>query len=108
MKYEPHREDLASQGIVYEPIIFSAYGRRHPRTTDMLKLAASKAARSRGWSKTGGLLRWWHRQLAAELWRRVARMVHACMPALELDCEAEAEDDRQGREAHGGPGGTAT
>ena len=79
-KYDPHREDLAAQGIRYEPIIFSAYGRRHPQTTDMLKFAASRAARRRGWSKASGLLRWWHRQLAAEVWRRAARMIHACMP----------------------------
>ena len=79
-KYEDHREDLAVQGIKYEPVIFSAYGRRHPKATDMIKFAASRAARRRGWSNIAGLLKWWHRQLAAELWRRAARMAHACTP----------------------------
>ena len=37
-KYEPHREDLAIQGILYEPIIFSAYGRRHPDPPTCLSL----------------------------------------------------------------------
>ena len=111
-KYEAHRGDLAQQGIVYEPIIFSAYGRRHPRTTDMLKLAASKAARRRGWSKTGGLLKWWHRRLAAELWRRAARMVHACTPIFEAraeDAMGEEEDDGEaGGLGESGPAGIAT
>ena len=92
-KYEPHREDLAAQGIIYEPIIFSAYGRRHPQTTDMLKFAASRAARRRGWLKAGSLLKWWHRQLAAELWRRVARMVHSCMPRDQEMCNSNQDDE---------------
>ena len=94
-KYEPHRDDLAAQGVIYEPLIFSCYGRRHPRTTDMLKLAASRAARCRGSSKSGGLLRWWHRQLAAEIWRRAAKMVHSCTPRWvppEPSDADEAED----------------
>ena len=46
-KYETHRDDLAAQGIVYEPVIFSAYGKRHPRATEMIKFAAFRAARRR-------------------------------------------------------------
>jgi len=91
-KYSPHRNDLEEQGIVYEPLIFSAHGRRHPQTTDMLKFAAARAARRRGWTKAGGLLKWWYRQLAAELWRRAARMIHACMPRVVL-CTGIAEDE---------------
>ena len=41
-KYAAHRDDLAVQGLAYEPLMFSAFGRRHPRATDMLHLAASK------------------------------------------------------------------
>ena len=97
IKYAAHRDDLEAQGIVYEPLIFSAYGRRHPQTTDMLKFAASRAARRRGCSNAKGLLRWWHRQLAAELWRRAARMIHSCMPRgrREYQNVGEQPDDEE-------------
>ena len=29
--YEPHGEELLEGGIVYEPVVFSSYGRLHPR-----------------------------------------------------------------------------
>ena len=70
--------DLQTQGIVFEPMIFSAYGRRHRRATQLIHTAAQRAARHRGWSSAAGLRRWWLRQLAAEVWRRAARMVYAC------------------------------
>ena len=79
-KHAAHRDDLVAQGIVYEPTIFSAHGRRHPKATDMIKFAASWAARRRGWSTATGLMKWWSRQLAAELWRKLARMNHVCVP----------------------------
>ena len=79
-KYAPHFNDLQSQGIVFEPLIVSAYGRRHPRATQLIDTAAQRAARRRGWSNAAGLRKWWLRQLAAEVWRRAARMVHACFP----------------------------
>ena len=79
-KYAEHRQDLLDQGIMYEPIIFSAYGRAETRANELLKLAAAKAARQRGMASSTGLLKWWRRQIAAEIWRRAARMVHACLP----------------------------
>ena len=93
-KYAPHFSDLQTQGVVDEPIIFSAYGRRHPRATQLIHTAALRAARRRGWSSAAGLKKWWLRQLAAESWRRAARMVHACLPRWEGRLqEKDAEDD---------------
>ena len=105
-KYAAHRDDLAAQGIVYEPIIFSAYGRRHPKATDMIKFAASRAARRRGWSTATGFMKWWSRQLAAELWRRIARMTHACMPrgGHHVGLEHIPPDDDTDSEEVSGPG----
>ena len=78
--YEQHLPDLEAQGIAYMPMTFTAYGRRHPSATKMLIHAATKVARQRGQVATKGLLKSWQRQLAAEVWRRAARMVRACMP----------------------------
>ena len=77
--YEDHIDDLAAQGIVFKPITLTAYGRRHPCATDMLHQAATTVARQRGCPNAMGLEKHWRRQLAAEIWRRAARMVRACL-----------------------------
>ena len=43
--YEEHLNDLLAQGIVYMPMTFTAYGRRQPSATKMLKHAATTVAR---------------------------------------------------------------
>ena len=85
--YEPHLADLESQGIVYMPMVFTAYGRRIPNATKMLKHAATTVARQRGYATANGLLKHWHRQSAAEIWRRIARMVRACLSKFSA-CDA--------------------
>ena len=67
-KYSRHREDLELQGIVYEPLILSAYGRRHPNATNMIKLAAAKAARRQGSSKCSQTYQSWCRAYALGVW----------------------------------------
>ena len=79
-RYADHLHDLETQGIVYEPIIVSCYGRWHPRATQMLNHAAARAARRNGYANGRGLSRRWRRQIAAELWFRAARMIIACYP----------------------------
>lgn len=79
-KHERHLSDLASHGISFEPAIFSAHGRRRPRATDMIRLAAAKAARRNGSADGSRLLTWWFRQLGAEVWRRAVWMILACVP----------------------------
>jgi hypothetical protein len=79
-KYERHRDDLAAQGIVYQPAIFSSFGRRDHAANQMITHAASRAARQRGWGDSRGYLKWWKRQLTAELWRRTAKMIQSCIP----------------------------
>ena len=95
--YEDHLEDLAQQGIIYKPMIFTAYGRRHPSATNMINHAATTVARQRGYATANGLQRHWQRQMAAEIWRRAARMVKACLPEWrpcqtgDGDCDAEED-----------------
>ena len=91
--YGDHLDDLAQQGIVYKPMIFTAYGRRHPSATNMLNHAATTVARQRGYANAKGLRRHWERQLAAEIWRRAARMVKACLPTWRPSRDEEEDED---------------
>ena len=77
--YGPYLLELERQGIRYAPATFSSFGRRHPDTCQIMLLAARKAARYRGLSDHRPLLRRWQRSIAAELWRRAAKMVRACL-----------------------------
>jgi hypothetical protein len=78
-RYGPYLHEPQQQGIRFAPAIFSGFGRRHADTTKMMTLAAQRAARYRGMSKHHGLLDRWCRSVAAEIWRKAARMVHACL-----------------------------
>ena len=90
--YEIHLPDLERQGIIYAPMTFTTYGRRHPCATKMLTQAATAVARQRGCANTHGLRRHWERQISAEIWRRAARMIKACWPKLNPP-SATAEDE---------------
>jgi hypothetical protein len=89
--YGEHLEDLSRRGIVYKPMTFTAYGRRHPCSTNMLHHAATTVARQRGYANAKGLQKRWERQLAAEIWRRAARMVKACLPRWEPPDDSDGE-----------------
>ena len=91
--HEKHVSDLDSHGIVYMPMIFTAYGRRHPSATKMLKHAATTVARQRGYANVSGLQSHWQRQLAAEVWRRAARMVKACLPKWQPPVAGDGDED---------------
>ena len=78
-KYARYESEMAEQGIVYRPLTFSCYGRRHPDTTQFMKEAAAKAARCKGIKDHKALYRRWSRAVTAEVWRRAGRMVLACL-----------------------------
>ena len=78
--YGPYLEELERQSIKYVPIPFSCFGRRHADTTKIMTLAARLAAQYRGMPGHQALLRRWYRSVAAEVWRRAAKMVHMCLP----------------------------
>ena len=86
-KYQLHLPELEREGILYKPAIFSCFGRRHPDTTDMMTLAARRAARYRGLPDHRSMLRRWYRSASAEVWRRAACMVRSCMPGDSDEAE---------------------
>ena len=78
--YSAHADALARHNITYQPLVFTCYGRPHPRTTAILRTLATKQSRRRGCSDG----EWRYRRMAAaidtEVWRRAARQVQACWP----------------------------
>ena len=47
-KYLPHQAAFDAQNILYQPLIWTTYGRPHPRTTNILRTLARRIARRRG------------------------------------------------------------
>ena len=54
-KYQRHLAEMQAQGIIYKPIIWTAWGRAHPDAS-VLRSLATKAARRRGLIGSGELL----------------------------------------------------
>jgi hypothetical protein len=81
--YAPYSDVLDRQGILYQPLVWSAFGRPHPRTTSLLRTLAARISRRRGCSDG----EWRYRRLTAAigctLWRRAAAHVMACWPDRE-------------------------
>ena len=89
--YAMHAVALDRQNITYQPLIWSAYGRPHPRTTAILRTLATRLARRRGCSDAEWRYRRLRAAIGAEIWRRAARQVMACWPACEEEEEEEEE-----------------
>ena len=87
-RYAAHFREMDRAGVDYIPVVWSAYGRPHGRTTAILRTLARRVARRRG-GDAGELLRRVQAQVATEIWRRAARMVRRCWPAMGGD---EADD----------------
>ncbi len=83
--YAPHGDALGRQGIDYQPLIWSAYGRPHPRTTTILRTLSRKLARRRGCSDAERRYRRLRAAIATEIWRRAAKQVFACWPSCDDD-----------------------
>ena len=83
--YAPYSDVLDRQNILYQPLVWSAYGRPHPRTTSILRTLATRLARRRGCSDGA----WRYRRLASAagvaLCRRAAAHVRACWPGGGAD-----------------------
>ena len=84
-RYSAYTAMLDAQNVAYQPLVWTAYGRPHPRTTAILRTLANRLARRRGCSDG----EWRYRRLRAavgvEIWRRAARQVMACWPACDDD-----------------------
>ena len=72
---------LRADGVEYVPVVFSCYGRPHPDASGVLEALAQAAARRVGCVDATSLLRRTRVAIGGQLWRRVAAMVRACLPA---------------------------
>ena len=79
--YGHHFEALGRQGIVYKPMMFSAYGRVHSEAAALLLTMARGAARRHGLQSHRQILRRAKARIGTEFWKVAAAMVRACMPA---------------------------
>ena len=79
--YGKHFGALGAQGIVYKPMMFSAYGRVHPEAASLLLTMARGAARRHGLGSHKQILRRARARIGTEIWKRATAMVRACQPA---------------------------
>lgn len=73
-------EEMRLQGVTYEPVTFSAFGRVHPDAVAPITNMAKNAARRRGLGNHKLILRRAMARVGVEIWRRAASMVEACLP----------------------------
>ena len=85
--YAPYADALDRQNIVYHPMVWSAFGRPHAATTQVIQNMARLAARRRGLASAHRLQRRTEAAISVEIWRRAAKMVRACWPPTEDDDE---------------------
>ena len=83
--YAPHARELEGEDVVYQPMVWSCYGRPHVETAATLMQLSRAAARRQGFEAAGPLLARTQTVLGVQLWRRVASMVHACLPLPSAD-----------------------
>ena len=81
-RYAEYRDDMAHQGLVYVPLVFSCCGRVHGEATAAIVHIAQQAARRQGLSDHRPLLRRTMAGIGVAIWRRAAAMAKACMPRL--------------------------
>ena len=74
--------ELAAQNIVYQPIVWTTFGRPHEGATAAMASIAKKLARRRGRASRRALLRQMRAAVSVCLARRAARMSLACWPRL--------------------------
>jgi hypothetical protein len=91
-KYRRHLEAMRANGIVYKPIIWTAWGRAHPDAIAVLRSLAMKAARRRGLISSNELLADSRLGIALELQARAARMVMKCLPTQEDEATSDMGD----------------
>ena len=81
-RYSRFLPELSKQGIVYQPLTWSCYGREHPATSAALTLLARRAARRQGDRPWRYRLRQLRAEVGAALARHAAAMVVTCFGAL--------------------------
>ena len=81
-RYQPFADALEANGVRYQPVVWSAYGRPSTETVRLIRSMARRAARRNGLGNESLIARRYSHRLTVELWRRAARMVTACMEVV--------------------------
>jgi hypothetical protein len=76
--YAPHFNELSANGITYNPIVWSAYGRPHEAAIAAIKAMARRTARRRGHLDAASIETRVCNAISVEIWRRNAAMVKSC------------------------------
>ena len=75
-------DELAEDGVVYTPVVWTCWGRPHADASAAVRSMAHAAARRQGSVRAEDLERRARCALGVQLWKRAARMVAACRPSL--------------------------
>ena len=78
--YSAYLPQLASQGIAYNPMVWSCYGRPHQSTFEALKAICKRASRRWANVKWTVLYRRAANIITIKIWQRLSRMALACWP----------------------------
>ena len=79
-KAEPWLEELAREGVVYEPLAFSAFGRAEPGAAAIIERMVRRAARRAGLASPATIRRRTWARIGVELARRSVAVVRSCLP----------------------------
>ena len=85
--YADYLVKLKQNGVRYQPLFFSAYGRAHLETDSVLLSLAVRAARLRGLRDHRPILKRVRKSISVQIWKQATSMVLACL--LVLDREEE-------------------
>ena len=85
--YANYLPELQNNGVRYQPLTFSAYGRMHLETESVLLSLSLRAARRRGLRDHRPILKRACCAIGVQIWKRAASMVLACLPSLEIEEE---------------------
>ena len=105
-KYRDVLEEMRDEGIGYRPLVWSCWGRPSSDAAQAVRSIAAAASRRRGLGDPAQLERHLCGVIGAQIWRRAACMVLACLPetpAVDVQRLVRIRGDR----AWGGPPGTA-
>ena len=79
--------ELQDNGVKYQPLTFSAYGRTHLEADSILVGLSIRAARRRGLRDHRPILKRARNSIGIQIWNRAASMVLACLPPLDIEEE---------------------
>ena len=82
--YGSYLTELEQNGVRYQLLVFSAYGRTHLEADSVLLSLAVRASRRRGLRDYRPILKRVRKSISVQIWKRAASMVLACLPVLDV------------------------